>query len=104
MTHRPERLDQIGENACAECHAQEVRDWERSHHAHANRPINPALDRPAFTPPREVVEEYSAYRLTWEDGARETLNDRILRPASDPFQPTGGLVELSGSLGRPPAE
>jgi phosphogluconate dehydratase len=39
-------------------------------------------------------------RLTWEDGARETLNDRILRPASDPFQPTGGLVELSGSLGR----
>jgi phosphogluconate dehydratase len=39
-------------------------------------------------------------RLTWEDGARETLNDRILRPASDAFQPTGGLVELSGSLGR----
>jgi len=69
MTHRPERLDQIGEDACLECHAGEVRDWKRSHHAHANRPINPALDRPAFTPPREVVEEYSAYRLTWEDGA-----------------------------------
>jgi phosphogluconate dehydratase len=31
---------------------------------------------------------------------RETLNDRILRPASDPFQATGGLVELSGNLGR----
>ncbi len=39
-------------------------------------------------------------RLTWEDCARETLNDKILRPASDPFQTTGGLVELSGNLGR----
>ncbi|MCU4653600.1 phosphogluconate dehydratase [Roseibacterium sp. SDUM158016] len=38
--------------------------------------------------------------LTWEDGAGQTLNDRILRPASDPFQSTGGLVELSGNLGR----
>ncbi|MFW5655204.1 MAG: phosphogluconate dehydratase [Roseicyclus sp.] len=38
--------------------------------------------------------------LTWVDGARQTLDDRILRPASDPFQKTGGLVELSGNLGR----
>jgi len=37
--------------------------------------------------------------LTWEDGAGETLNDKILRPASDPFQPTGGLKRLSGALG-----
>jgi phosphogluconate dehydratase len=38
--------------------------------------------------------------LTWADGAKTTLNDRILRPASDPFQATGGLVELTGNLGR----
>jgi phosphogluconate dehydratase len=38
--------------------------------------------------------------LTWTDGPRETLNDRILRPARDPFQPQGGLVELVGNLGR----
>jgi phosphogluconate dehydratase len=38
--------------------------------------------------------------LTWVEGARKTLNDRILRPASDPFQPTGGLVDLNGNLGR----
>jgi phosphogluconate dehydratase len=38
--------------------------------------------------------------LTWADGAKETLNDKVLRPASDPFQKTGGLVELSGNLGR----
>ncbi len=38
--------------------------------------------------------------LSWADGPRETLNDKILRPASDPFQPQGGLVDLSGNLGR----
>jgi phosphogluconate dehydratase len=38
--------------------------------------------------------------LSWEDGSRDTLNDKILRPAAQPFQPTGGLVELSGNLGR----
>ena len=37
--------------------------------------------------------------LRWEDSPRENLNDRILRPASDPFQPTGGLVQLQGNLG-----
>ena len=38
--------------------------------------------------------------LVWEDGAGASLNDRILRPASDPFQPTGGLRQLDGNLGR----
>lgn len=39
-------------------------------------------------------------KLHWEEGANETLNDKILRPASDPFQPTGGLTQLTGNLGR----
>ncbi|MDO5613186.1 MAG: phosphogluconate dehydratase [Paracoccus sp. (in: a-proteobacteria)] len=38
--------------------------------------------------------------IRWETGARETLNDKILRPASDPFAPTGGLKQLAGNLGR----
>ena len=37
--------------------------------------------------------------LTWEPGAGESLNDKILRPASDPFQASGGLKRLTGSLG-----
>ncbi len=37
--------------------------------------------------------------VVWEDGARETGNDRILRPASTPFQATGGLRGLSGNVG-----
>jgi phosphogluconate dehydratase len=39
-------------------------------------------------------------KLAWEDGNGETQNDRILRPASDPFQPSGGLKQLVGNLGR----
>jgi len=38
--------------------------------------------------------------LTWEPGSGHTLNDRILRPATNPFQPQGGLKQLSGNLGR----
>ncbi len=37
--------------------------------------------------------------LSWQPGAGSSLNDKILRPASDPFQPTGGLKRLTGGLG-----
>jgi phosphogluconate dehydratase len=39
-------------------------------------------------------------RVTWEDWDRVTRNDKILRPASDPFQKSGGLKDLKGNLGR----
>jgi phosphogluconate dehydratase len=38
--------------------------------------------------------------LTWGEGPKATENDRILRPLRDPFQPQGGLVQLTGNLGR----
>ena len=38
--------------------------------------------------------------LAWDDGAAVSLNDKILRPVGDPFQPTGGLKQLAGNLGR----
>ncbi|MGR3794900.1 phosphogluconate dehydratase [Vannielia sp. SX4] len=39
-------------------------------------------------------------KLTWQPSAVDSQNDKILRPATDPFQKTGGLKELKGSLGR----
>ena len=39
-------------------------------------------------------------RLAWEPGPTSSLNDKILRPASDPFATTGGLRQVSGNLGR----
>ncbi len=37
--------------------------------------------------------------LVWEAGTKVSLNDKILRTASDPFQATGGLQRLTGKLG-----
>ncbi|WP_299642685.1 phosphogluconate dehydratase [uncultured Ruegeria sp.] len=37
--------------------------------------------------------------LIWQIGAGHSLNEKILRPAKDPFQPTGGLSRLAGNLG-----
>lgn len=39
-------------------------------------------------------------KVTYVAGPTDSLNDKILRPASDPFQKQGGLVQLSGNLGR----
>ena len=39
-------------------------------------------------------------KLGWQDGPRQSLNDKIVRPAGDPFATTGGLKQLSGNLGR----
>ncbi len=39
-------------------------------------------------------------RVQYTPGAGKSLNEKILRPASDPFQPQGGLTQLSGNLGR----
>jgi phosphogluconate dehydratase len=36
----------------------------------------------------------------WQDAPRDSQNTRILRPASDPFAPQGGLKQLNGNLGR----
>ena len=39
-------------------------------------------------------------RLHWQPGTPTSLNDKILRPASTPFAPTGGLKQLHGNLGK----
>ena len=38
--------------------------------------------------------------LEWRPAPAESADDTMLRPASAPFQPTGGLVLLQGNLGR----
>lgn len=38
-------------------------------------------------------------RVTYVDGTKETLNDKILRPATNPFNKHGGLTRLKGNLG-----
>ena len=47
---------------------------------------------------REPVLESG--RLGWREGPVASLNDRIVRPAAEPFAAQGGLKLLSGNLGR----
>ncbi|WP_283178004.1 phosphogluconate dehydratase [Gemmobacter sp. 24YEA27] len=49
-----------------------------------------------YTREPELHEGTFRYR----EGPAKTLNDRILRPAADPFAETGGLRQLEGNLGR----
>lgn len=41
-----------------------------------------------------------AGRLAWRDGPKSSLNEKVVRPAQDPFAPQGGLKQLTGNLGR----
>ncbi|MBW6505757.1 MAG: phosphogluconate dehydratase [Rhodobacteraceae bacterium] len=38
--------------------------------------------------------------LVWQDGPAASLNEKIVRPAANPFAATGGLRQLAGNLGR----
>ena len=38
--------------------------------------------------------------LVWQDGPAESLNQKIVRPAANPFAGSGGLKQLNGNLGR----
>ncbi|MEY4658417.1 MAG: hypothetical protein RJB36_183, partial [Bacteroidota bacterium] len=40
------------------------------------------------------------HQLIWVDGAKETLNDSIIRPVDNPFSKDGGIKILKGNLGR----
>ena len=42
---------------------------------------------------------YAQGKLSWRKGSGQSLNEKIVRPAHDPFRPTGGLKRLAGSLG-----
>jgi len=39
-------------------------------------------------------------KLSWREGAKESLNTSIVRSVSDPFKPEGGIKVLKGNIGR----
>lgn len=39
-------------------------------------------------------------KLVWKEGTEQSLDDKVLRPASDPFSANGGLKLMQGNLGR----
>ncbi len=62
-------------------------------HGEVNTVAGPGLDRYRQEP--RLIDG----RLRWVDGDGASANDAILRPASAPFQASGGLKYLTGNLG-----
>ena len=60
--------------------------------------VNTVLGRGLLAYTREPFIEDG--KLVWRDGPMESLDPNILRPASSPFAPEGGLRVLEGNLGR----
>ena len=60
--------------------------------------VNTVLGRGLSAYTREPFIEDG--KLVWRDGPMESLDPNILRPASSPFAPEGGLRVLEGNLGR----
>jgi predicted CXXCH cytochrome family protein len=74
-----------GSDSCRPCHAGQAEAWSGSQHARAERPLDPALDRRFFDPPRNVRHgsERSAVRA---DGDTLVLFTRGLDGLA-PFRP-----------------
>ena len=49
--------------------------------------------------PYRTEPKFAGGALVWERGTPTSLNDKIVRPAADPFAATGGLKQLKGNLG-----
>ena len=72
-----------GSKACRDCHAKAFAAWEKSHHGLAERPVDPALDRPAFDPPRAIKHG----SLTSSAREREGRFEVITQGADGKVQP-----------------
>jgi predicted CXXCH cytochrome family protein len=54
--------------SCRSCHEEAFQLWEHSHHALAERPLNPSLDLPAFEPPKKVHHGSQDSEARFSDG------------------------------------
>lgn len=77
-----------GSPSCFECHEEDYHDWKHSHHALAQRPVDPDLDRPAFHPPHTIQHGTQTSSAQMQDG-RFTLT--TMGPDGEPttYEPLG---------------
>lgn len=70
--------------SCRSCHEEEYRNWESSHHARAERPIEAARDTSAFQPPQRIAHgtQHSEARLA---GGRSELITQGLSGTNEAF-------------------
>lgn len=58
-----------GSASCQSCHAEEYNLWKTSHHALAERPVQAAVDRPAFDPAQTFHHGTQSSTASWTNGS-----------------------------------
>ena len=62
-----------GSKSCGDCHAKEFAEWAESHHALAERAVDPAQDRSAFEPPRTIQHGSQSSEVRFTNDTCEVL-------------------------------
>jgi len=58
-----------GSASCQSCHADEYNLWKTSHHGQAERPVQSAVDRPAFDPAQTFHQGTQTSVASWTNGS-----------------------------------
>ena len=96
-TFHPESLGWASPNVCAGCHAAAHNDWLRSHHAIANRLIDPQKEEEAFSLTEVTDEGNAQYRLS---GGEEAF--AIVEQNAPAAMPKGHDSPVIGVIGETP--
>ncbi|MEK7706499.1 MAG: tetratricopeptide repeat protein [Verrucomicrobiota bacterium] len=72
---------------CKSCHEEAYQNWERSHHALAERKVEAALDKPAFDPPHRISHGSQSSQARLVDGKFELVT-RGPAGTNQPFEVT----------------
>ncbi len=73
-----------GSASCRDCHEEEFNLWASSHHALAERNLNPALDQASFDPPRSFFHGTQTSGVSWNAG-QPSVNARGLTGSNETF-------------------
>ncbi len=71
--------------SCKSCHEEAFKNWEKSHHALAERPIEPGLDTPAFEPVHRIKHGSQASEARVADGKFQLVTQGLSR-TNQPFE------------------
>ncbi len=89
VSHNPARQSALSPERCAACHPAEVDEWRRSHHAHANRPVDRALDAAGFSA-KDVPDTPENVRPRFTDSPEEFFLEETSPPAT--AHPVDGVI------------
>lgn len=74
---------------CQACHADVHKAWLDSHHAKAQRPVDPAIEGTKLAQPQEFSLHGVDYRVEWKDG-KPVFTEK--RPGDAPFTYTADFI------------